>query len=82
MSGTEFSVADVLWGTALGSTMKFGLVARTPVIDAYVARANAPPAVARVTALDAELAAALARQVTVAACGRSHLRACTRRTCG
>ena len=38
MLGERFSAADVLWGTALGWTTKFGLVAHTPVIDAYVAR--------------------------------------------
>jgi glutathione S-transferase len=58
MLGERFSAADVLWGTALGWTTKFGLVAHTPVIDAYVARVEARPAAVRSRALDAELAAA------------------------
>lgn len=57
MLGDRFSAADVLWGTALSWTTKFGLVARTPVIDAYVARVEARPAAVRARALDAELAA-------------------------
>ena len=61
MLGENFSAADVLWGTALGWTTNFGLVPRTPVVDAYIARVNARPAVARANALDAELGAALAR---------------------
>ena len=58
MLGERFSAADVLWGTALGWTTKFGLVAHTPVIDAYVARVEARPAAVRSRGLDAELAAA------------------------
>jgi glutathione S-transferase len=58
MLGERFSAADVLWGTALGWTTKFGLVAHTPVIDAYVARVEARPAAVRSRALDAKLAAA------------------------
>jgi len=58
MLGERFSAADVLWGTALGWTTKFGLVAHTPVIDAYVARVGSRPAAVRARALDAELAAA------------------------
>jgi len=56
MLGERFSAADVLWGTALGWTTKFGLVPHTPVIDDYVARVAARPAAARTRALDAELA--------------------------
>ena len=58
MLGERFSAADVLWGTALAWTTKFGLVARTPVIDGYVASVEARPAAVRARALDAELAAA------------------------
>ena len=57
MLGERFSAADVLWGTALGWTTKFGLVPHTPVIDDYVARVAARPAAVRTRALDAELAA-------------------------
>ena len=60
MLGERFSSADVLWGTALGWTTKFGLVPHTPVVDAYVERVGARPAAVRTRALDAELAAALA----------------------
>jgi glutathione S-transferase len=56
--GERFSAADVLWGAALTWTTQFQLVPALPVIQAYVDRANARPAVARVRAKDAELAAA------------------------
>jgi glutathione S-transferase len=59
MLGDRFSVADVLWGMALAWTTGFKLVPETPEIAAYVARHNTRPAVARVKAKDAELAAAL-----------------------
>ena len=58
--GDKFSAADVLWGTALTWTTMFKLVPELPVIKAYIARINARPAVARVNARDAELAAAQA----------------------
>lgn len=56
--GDRFSAADVLWGTALAWTTAFQLVPPLPVIQAYVERIAARPAVARVKARDAELAAA------------------------
>jgi glutathione S-transferase len=56
--GEKFSAADVLWASALTWITMFGLVEATPVIKAYVERANARPAVARARAKDAELAAA------------------------
>jgi glutathione S-transferase len=56
--GEKFSAADVLWGSALTWITMFGLVESTPVIKAYVDRANARPAVARARAKDAELEAA------------------------
>jgi glutathione S-transferase len=59
MLGERFSAADVLWGWALGWTTKFGLVPRTPVVDAYLNRIEARPAHARVQAMDAKLEAAL-----------------------
>ncbi|MEO6920679.1 MAG: glutathione S-transferase family protein [Collimonas sp.] len=55
--GDKFSAADVLWGTALTWTTGFQIVPMSPVIQAYIDRINARPAVQRVTALDAELAA-------------------------
>ena len=54
--GERFSAADVLWGTALSWTVKFGLVPELPVIKAYMERVNTRPAVLRARARDAELA--------------------------
>ncbi|MGB7194091.1 MAG: glutathione S-transferase [Collimonas pratensis] len=62
MLGERFSAADILWGTALTWTTGFQLVPMSPVIQAYIDRINARPAVQRVTALDAELSAQLASQ--------------------
>ncbi len=56
--GERFTAADVLWGTALTWTTAFGLVPERTEIRAYIERVNARPAVARVKAKDAELAAA------------------------
>src|SRR5437899_11128076 len=56
--GERFTAADVLWGTALTWTTMFGLLPASPRIQAYIDRVNARPAVARVQAKDAELAAA------------------------
>ena len=58
--GEPFTAADVLWGGALAWTTMFGIVTATPVIQAYIERANARPAALRVRARDAELAAAQA----------------------
>jgi glutathione S-transferase len=58
--GTKFTAADVLWGTALTWTVKFGLVPELPVIKSYIDRVNARPAVIRARAKDAELAASQA----------------------
>ena len=55
--GDRFTAADVLWGTALAWTTGFKLVPELPEIVAYRDRVNARPAVARVKAKDAELAA-------------------------
>ncbi len=55
--GERFSAADVLWGGALAWTTMFGLVPKLPVIASYLARHYARPAVARVQAQDAALAA-------------------------
>lgn len=58
--GEQFSAVDVLWGTALNWTTKFGLVPETAVTRSYMDRVNARPAVARVRQIDADLAAAQA----------------------
>lgn len=54
--GDTFTAADVLWGTALTWTTMFKLVEATPVVQAYIDRINARPAVARARAIDAKLA--------------------------
>lgn len=56
MLGKHFCALDVLWGTSLSWMTQFGLVAKTPLIEAYTGRFNARPSVAKVRALDAELA--------------------------
>lgn len=56
--GDRFSAADVLWGGALAWTTMFKLVPERPEIVAYIGRVSARPAVARVRARDADLAAA------------------------
>jgi len=56
--GEKFTVADVLWGTALTWTTMFKLVPELPVIKAYIDRVNARPSVARARTKDAELIAA------------------------
>ncbi|EHP39168.1 glutathione S-transferase [Cupriavidus basilensis OR16] len=55
--GDTFTAADVLWGTALTWTTMFKLVEATPVVQAYIDRVNARPAVARARAIDAKLVA-------------------------
>jgi glutathione S-transferase len=55
--GERFSAADVLWGTALGWTTRFGLVPELPPVMRYVERINARPAAVRVREKDAQLAA-------------------------
>ncbi|WP_424192560.1 glutathione S-transferase family protein [Ampullimonas aquatilis] len=56
--GERFTAADVLWGMALNWTTGFGVVPKSAPISAYLERFNARPAVARIKARDAELAAA------------------------
>ncbi len=56
MLGTAFSAADVLWGSALGWTTRFGLVSETPEIKAYLGRVTERPAAMRVRERDAALA--------------------------
>jgi glutathione S-transferase len=55
--GDKFTAADVLWGVALTWITMFKLVDATPVIQAYIDRVNARPAVGKAKAKDAELAA-------------------------
>lgn len=52
--GERFTAADVLWGMALTWTTRFGIVPELPEIRAYIGRFAARPALARVTARDAE----------------------------
>lgn len=56
--GEQFSAADVLWGTALSWTSRFGLVPQLPEIKAYIERITSRPAFVHSAAKDAELAAA------------------------
>ena len=56
--GDRFMSLDVLWGTALTWMTMFKLVPLLPVVEAYIGRVNARPAVARGRAKDAALAAA------------------------
>lgn len=56
--GDRFSAADVLWGMGLTWTTMFKLVPELPAIKDYIQRHGSRPAVARVKAKDAELAAA------------------------
>ena len=56
--GERFSVADILWGTALAWTTMFDLVPKRPEITDYLNRVGSRPAAQRVQAKDAELAAA------------------------
>ena len=55
--GDRMTAADVLWGTALAWTTAFKIVPELPVIMDYVKRVGARPAVAKVKAEDASLAA-------------------------
>jgi glutathione S-transferase len=55
--GDKFTALDVLWGTALTWITMYQLVPAEPVIQAYIDRVNARPAVAWAKAKDAELAA-------------------------
>lgn len=53
--GDRFSAADVLWGSALGWTMQFGIVEKRPVFVDYAGRIAARPAAMRARAKDAAL---------------------------
>jgi glutathione S-transferase len=54
--GERFTVADGLWGPALGWLTRFGMAPKAAAVADYVARIEARPATARVRAIDAELA--------------------------
>ncbi len=54
--GDTFSAADVLWGGALKWTTGFGIVPKTPEIEAYLGRVGGRPAALKVEAADAGLA--------------------------
>lgn len=56
--GDQFTALDILWSFALTWTTMFQLVPTLPVIQTYMDRVNARPAVAWVREKDAELAAA------------------------
>jgi glutathione S-transferase len=55
--GDRFTAADILWGMALTWTTMFKVVPERPEIMAYIARLKDRPALARVQAIDAKLAA-------------------------
>lgn len=55
--GDRLTAADLLWGTALRWTTEFGIVPRLPVIEEYIKRVGAHPAVVRAGELDAALMA-------------------------
>lgn len=61
--GDTFTVADCLWGSALEWTTAFGLLPKSPEIEAYLGRIAARPARARARALDAEFAERLKARV-------------------
>ncbi len=55
--GDKFTVADVLWGAAMGWTTMFGIVTATPTIKAYIERTSSRPAAVKVRELDGATAA-------------------------
>lgn len=57
MLGDRFTVADVLWGTALYWTLQFGIVPDYPELKDYAARMSERPAFKRAMERDMELAA-------------------------
>jgi glutathione S-transferase len=60
--GERFSAVDILLGTALTWITNFELIPKLPAIVEYIGRVNARPSVAKIKALDAELAAQQAAQ--------------------
>ncbi len=57
--GERFTAADVLWASSLGWMHRFGMMASSPELLAYLQRFEARPAVQKARAFDAELAATL-----------------------
>jgi glutathione S-transferase len=55
--GEDISAADILWGNALHCGMRFKLLPEDKAITDYVGRITQRPASAKVSAMDAELAA-------------------------
>jgi glutathione S-transferase len=53
--GQTFTALDVLWGNALGWALMVGLLPNQPILQAYVDRISARPAIQRARAKDAEL---------------------------
>ncbi len=58
--GDTMSAADILWGTALGWGMQFGLVPKDPAAVDYAARIAQRPGAKRAAEIDAKLLAAQA----------------------
>ena len=56
--GEQFSVADVLWGSALHWVTSFGIFEKTPEVAAYVERVTSRPAFRKAQADEAALIAA------------------------
>lgn len=55
--GEDFSAADVYLGSQIGLGMRFGMVDKSPVFEAYYARMQARPALQRATEIDDKLLA-------------------------
>ena len=55
--GERMTAADILWGTALGWTMMFGIVPKKDVFVRYSELITSRPASQRIAAADAEMAA-------------------------
>ncbi|PIO99941.1 glutathione S-transferase family protein [Pleomorphomonas carboxyditropha] len=58
--GERFSVADVLWGTALAWVTSFGIYEKTPEVAAYIERVASRPAFRKAQADEAALIASRA----------------------
>ncbi len=58
LMGERMTAADILWGTALTWTTRFGLLPERPEVAAYVERITSRPAFKTAAARDAEDAAA------------------------
>lgn len=65
--GERFTAVDVLWGTALNWTTKFGLFPETPEIADYIQRVTSRPAIEKVSKEDEALLAEHEAVVTVGA---------------